>query len=48
MDFMNMMRANVLTKTENGAVGYESTGHPLVDLNFSVPTLRSLSSELKE
>lgn len=48
MDFMNMMRANVLTKTENGAIGYESTGHALVDLNFSVPMLRSLSSELKE
>lgn len=48
MDFMNMMRANVLTKTENGAIGYESTGHALVDLNFSVPMLRSTFSEFRK
>ena len=48
MDLMNMMRANILTKTENGAIGYESTGHALVDLNFSIPMLRSTFSEFRK
>lgn len=29
-----------LTRTENGAIGYKSTGNKLVDLNFAVASLR--------
>lgn len=31
--------------TENGAVGYKSSQHPLVDLNFMVSSLRNYSAE---
>ena len=33
------------TLTENGAVGYKSTGSALLDLNFKVSSLRSVSEE---
>lgn len=36
--------ANV-SVTENGAVGYQTTGKSLVDINFSVATLRSASEQ---
>ena len=31
--------------TENGAVGYRTTGKKLLDLNFSVTSLRSASEQ---
>ena len=31
--------------TENGAVGYKTTMHPLVDLNFMVSSLRNRDEE---
>lgn len=31
--------------TENGALGYESTGKALVDLNFAVASFRNESEE---
>ena len=31
--------------TENGAVGYRTTTHPLLDLNFKVSSLRSRTEE---
>ena len=31
--------------TENGAIGYRSAGHPLVDLNFAVSSMRKMSDE---
>ena len=31
--------------TENGAVGYRTTGKKLLDLNFSVASLRSASEQ---
>lgn len=34
-----------LSKTENGAIGYKSSGSALVDLNFAVSSLRSASEE---
>lgn len=48
MDFMNAVRKtldnefNVAT-TENGAVGYRTTGKGLLDLNFSVASLRKMT-----
>ena len=48
MDFTTAM-ANTLNEaynvsvTENGAVGYRTTGKALLDLNFSVASLRSAS-----
>ena len=46
MNFMEQLRANLInrkTVTENGAVGYETTGKALVDLNFAVASLRNES-----
>lgn len=46
MDFMNAMQNEALesqnfSETENGALGYRTTGKSLLDLNFSVASLRS-------
>lgn len=44
--FMNQLKQELLrsegnfTQTENGALGYKSTGKPLLDLNFAVSSLR--------
>ena len=46
MDFMNEMKKTLndeKTLTENGAVGYRTTGKELLDLNFAVASLRSAS-----
>ena len=40
MDFMNELAKNEKSITENGAVGYKTTGHKLVDLNFGIPSYR--------
>ena len=43
MTFMNAMENelnNAISITENGAVGYKTTGKKLVDLNFAVSSLR--------
>lgn len=40
-EFQNEIeRNNSLQRTENGAVGYSTTGSELVDLNFKVPSFR--------
>lgn len=50
MGFMNQIQ-NVLNEemnisvTENGALGYRTTGHELLDLNFSVASLRRASEQ---
>lgn len=35
--------ANNISVTENGAVGYRTTGRSLLDLNFAVASLRNAS-----
>ena len=43
MTFMNAMENelnNAISVTENGAIGYRTTGKKLVDLNFAVSSLR--------
>lgn len=46
MEFMNEMKKtqdmNTLVYTENGALGHKTTGKYLLDLNFSVSSLRSM------
>ena len=48
MSFMNAMKSTLnnefnVSVTENGAVGYRTTGKELLDLNFAVASLRSMS-----
>ena len=48
MSFMNAMQNTLnedynVSVTENGAVGYRTTGKALLDLNFSVASLRSMN-----
>lgn len=48
MSFMNSMKNEMLENfnqsvTENGAVGYRTTGKSLLDINFAVASLRSAS-----
>lgn len=49
--FMNQLRETILsssanlTRTENGAFGYASTGKALLDLNFAVSSLRGKPAE---
>lgn len=47
MDFMSAIQHEIeeddVSVTENGAVGYRTTGKALLDLNFSVASLRSKS-----
>ena len=50
MSFMNAMKSTLneelnVSVTENGAVGYRTTGKALVDLNFAVASLRRASEE---
>lgn len=46
MDFFNAMK-NVVnyTTSENGAIGYRTTGKELLDLNFAVASLRSVTDK---
>lgn len=46
MNFMNAIKEtinNQTSMTENGAIGYRTTGKELLDLNFSVASLRHLT-----
>lgn len=48
MEFMNAIKNTLenemnISITENGAVGYKTTGKELLDLNFAVASLRSMS-----
>lgn len=50
MNFMNAIKSTLdnemnVSITENGAVGYRTTGKELVDLNFAVASLRKLSDK---
>lgn len=50
MSFMNAMQNEMLENfnhsvTENGAVGYRTTGKSLLDINFAVTSLRSASED---
>ena len=46
MDFMNMIKNELNTSTtENGAIGYKSTGNELVDLNFAVSSMRGWTED---
>lgn len=50
MNFMNAVRQTLnnemnVSVTENGAVGYRTTGKNLLDLNFAVASLRKMSDE---
>ena len=50
MNFMNAMKNEMIENfnesvTENGAVGYRTTGKYLLDLNFAVASLRSASED---
>ena len=50
MSFMNAVRQTLndehnVSITENGAVGYRTTGKELLDLNFAVASLRKMSDE---
>lgn len=40
MDFMKMIENDEKTITENGAVGFKTTGSKVVDLNFCIPSFR--------
>lgn len=41
MGFMEKLEENQKSYTENGAVGYKTTGHKIVDLNFAIPSFRT-------
>lgn len=41
MDFMTLAEQQQKNETENGAIGYKTTGHKLVDLNFAIPSFRN-------
>ena len=50
MEFMNAIKDTLenrmnISVTENGAVGYRTTGKELVDLNFAVASLRKMSDK---
>lgn len=41
-----MKHYNNRSVTENGAIGYKTTTHPLLDLNFKVSSLRNMKEEM--
>ena len=50
MEFMNAVRQTLnnemnVSVTENGAIGYRTTGKELLDLNFAIASLRKMSDE---
>lgn len=50
MNFINRLQSRMLEEgnvsvTENGAVGYRTTGKALVDMNFAVSSMRSMEEE---
>ena len=51
MSFMNSLKTemnNQTQRTENGAVGFKTTGKALLDLNFGVSSLRNQTEDLIE
>lgn len=50
-DFMGAVKETLndipynVSVTENGAIGYKTTGHPLLDINFAASSLRSKSEK---
>lgn len=40
MSFFSAMEENQISKTENGAKGFETSGSKLLDLNFRIPSFR--------
>ena len=49
MDFMNLIEREEKSVTENGALGFKTTGSKLVDLNFKIPSFRkNIDTELFE
>lgn len=49
MSFMESLREeSIKTATENGAIGFSTTGKALVDLNFKIPSYRSDKDLLKK
>lgn len=40
-NFMKALEKNEKKLTENGAVGFATSGHKIVDLNFAIPSFRS-------
>lgn len=50
-NFMNAMKDTIdkvynnFSVTENGAIGYKTTGHTLLDMNFAVSSYRNASSD---
>ena len=47
MGFMEMMEKNEVSVTENGALGFNTEGHKIVDLNFAIPSFREhINSDL--
>lgn len=45
MNFMTALENSQESITENSAVGYKTTGHKLVDLNFAIPSFRTQIDE---
>ena len=48
MSFLNQLENNLLedwneSVTENGAVGYRTTGKPMLDMNFKISSYRNMS-----
>lgn len=41
MGFIKAMEKNEKKLTENGAVGFATEGHKIVDLNFAIPSFRT-------
>ena len=41
----NINDINNLQRTENGAIGYKSTGKTILDMNFNVPKYRNTTPE---
>lgn len=45
MNFYESMKRNVMVETENGALGYATSGKQLVDLNFAAGSMRDMSDK---
>lgn len=45
MNFYESMKRNVMVETENGALGYATSGKQLVDLNFAAGSMRDMTDK---
>ena len=45
MNFYESMKRNVMVETENGALGYATSGKYLVDLNFAAGSMRDMTDK---